>query len=275
MATTTKDIAREIGLSHSTVSRVLNDVPGHRVSEETRQRVLEAARRLEYQPNAIARSLREGRTNVVGFYGGYSPLDVRRDFDGTIVGSALHAVAITDAVPLLPSVTCDDAHGMRQLLEYLWGQGHRRIGFVAPPMRLISMERRLQAYKRILDGWGVESRDMMVLVEGSDREPILRQVQALPASQRPTALCCWNDGTAYSVLRDCLNSGVRVPDDLAITGFDGFLDAKLPVRRLVTIDCPWSQVSATAMEVFVKLACGETVSTETRLPVQFLAGDTA
>lgn len=58
------DVAKLAGVSHQTVSRVLNDHPN--VSSLTRQRVLEAARQLNYRPNAMARGLAGGRSRVVG-----------------------------------------------------------------------------------------------------------------------------------------------------------------------------------------------------------------
>jgi LacI family transcriptional regulator len=58
------DVARLAGVSHQTVSRVLNDHP--RVSRETRARVLEAVRQLNYRPNAMARGLAGRRSRVVG-----------------------------------------------------------------------------------------------------------------------------------------------------------------------------------------------------------------
>src|SRR5262249_23608678 len=60
-----RDLARHLNVSIGTVSRALN---GRRdVSEETRQRVLEAARTLNYAPNQSGRSLRQGTTNMVAF----------------------------------------------------------------------------------------------------------------------------------------------------------------------------------------------------------------
>ena len=64
---TSKDIAAVAGVSRTTVSFVLNDVPGMRIPEETRQRVLEAARQLKYHPDASARSMASGRRRVIGF----------------------------------------------------------------------------------------------------------------------------------------------------------------------------------------------------------------
>lgn len=60
---TIKDIARETGLSVATVSRVIND--NYPVSKESRRRVTEAMEKLHYRPNAIARSLRSNRSNLI------------------------------------------------------------------------------------------------------------------------------------------------------------------------------------------------------------------
>ncbi len=65
MGVTVKDVARAAGVSTATVSRVVNDDP--RISPETRARVLEAVRKLDYKINSIARSLKTSRTYTVGF----------------------------------------------------------------------------------------------------------------------------------------------------------------------------------------------------------------
>lgn len=59
-----KELALHLGLSQTTVSRALNGYP--EVNEETRQRVLDAARRYDYRPNASARRLATGRSNAIG-----------------------------------------------------------------------------------------------------------------------------------------------------------------------------------------------------------------
>jgi LacI family transcriptional regulator len=59
------DVAKVAGVSISAVSRVLSNAPSARVSDETRQRIHEAARELDYRPNFAARALKFSRTNVV------------------------------------------------------------------------------------------------------------------------------------------------------------------------------------------------------------------
>lgn len=65
MSVTSADVARAAGVSRATVSYVLNDAPGRVLSPETRATVLRVARELGYQPNALARSLKRGRSNTV------------------------------------------------------------------------------------------------------------------------------------------------------------------------------------------------------------------
>lgn len=70
---TAKEVAELAGISRTTVSFVLNNVPGMRISEETRRRVLEAARQLNYHPDATARRMVSGKTQVIGFVMSQSP----------------------------------------------------------------------------------------------------------------------------------------------------------------------------------------------------------
>jgi DNA-binding LacI/PurR family transcriptional regulator len=62
---TSTDVAREAGVSRTTVSYVLNGVDGQRIAEQTRARVLAAAERLGYTQNAVARTLQRGHSSVV------------------------------------------------------------------------------------------------------------------------------------------------------------------------------------------------------------------
>ncbi len=76
---TSQDVAELAGVSRTTVSFVLNGVIEAKISEETRQRVLEAARQLNYYPASAARSLASGRTNVIGLVLCQSPNSIFAD----------------------------------------------------------------------------------------------------------------------------------------------------------------------------------------------------
>jgi DNA-binding LacI/PurR family transcriptional regulator len=68
MDMTLKKVAEAAGVSHTTVSLVINNAAGSRVSQKTRERVLEAVRRLDYNPNLTAKRLASGKTNSIGLY---------------------------------------------------------------------------------------------------------------------------------------------------------------------------------------------------------------
>lgn len=87
---TSLEVARAAGVSRTTVSFVLNDVPGVRITEETRRRVLEAARRLNYHPDAAARRLVSGRTHIIGLVLRQTPQQMAAD---AFLPEALHGLS--------------------------------------------------------------------------------------------------------------------------------------------------------------------------------------
>lgn len=102
---TSADVARLAGVSRATVSFVLNDTPGHRVSATTRARVRDAARQLGYVPHAAARSLRAGRSNLVLMPASVSAVgrlvsdwvdDLHSELDRHGYTAVLHAGRFTD-----------------------------------------------------------------------------------------------------------------------------------------------------------------------------------
>jgi DNA-binding LacI/PurR family transcriptional regulator len=329
---TAKDIGRRLGLSQPTISRILSGASGCRVSAATRQRVLEAAAEMGYRPNAIARSLRRRRTNIVGLYCGYGYLDARNPFQAAVIGglqraadahhhdllihgvfrgastddiyaelmdgridglfvntypgdplisrlrsSALPVVALADALPDLPSVVCDDAGGIRLLVEYLWNKGHRRIAFVHPVQVYDSVEVRRDAFLQAMIERNIPAEDAPIFdVDGENGALALDMLRS--RANPPTAVICWNDLTALGLIRESAAHGFRVPEDLAVVGFDGLLDFRLMSRPLVTVGTDWNEAAAEAMRLLFR-RINEGPSTElpsiTKMPVHLLSGDTA
>jgi LacI family transcriptional regulator len=68
MRVTIKQIAEELGINHSTVSRVLNDKQSHLVSAATRERTIQTADRMGYRPSRIAQALQGKKTNLIGVF---------------------------------------------------------------------------------------------------------------------------------------------------------------------------------------------------------------
>jgi DNA-binding LacI/PurR family transcriptional regulator len=85
-APTLKDVAKHASVSPYTVSAVLNGARSNtRVSEETREKIERAAVELGYRPNAVARSLRNRKTNIIGLYFGYGSLEPHDPFHAEVL----------------------------------------------------------------------------------------------------------------------------------------------------------------------------------------------
>ncbi len=85
-APTLRDVAKLAGVSPFTVSTVLNGARSStRVSEGTRQRIVDAAKEVGYRPNRLARSLQSKRTNIIGLYFGYGSLEPHDPFHAEVL----------------------------------------------------------------------------------------------------------------------------------------------------------------------------------------------
>jgi LacI family transcriptional regulator len=115
---TTKDVADLAKVSRTTVSFVLNNVPGMRIGDETRQRVLEAARQLDYHPDATARRMVRGRTNTIGFVLRQTPDQV---FSDRFLPEVLHGLSKAASVQgyhiLIEPVPPDDPSSYLRLIR--------------------------------------------------------------------------------------------------------------------------------------------------------------
>jgi LacI family transcriptional regulator len=323
---TAREIARRLGVSQSTVSRVLSDAEGYSYSAETRQRILAEAARMGYRPHAIGRSLRVRKTRVIGFCSANGELDARNAFLAEIIGSLqngccreglflllhnfapgtspddmygelmsgridalvvhmapahpliamlresrLPVIALADIVPGIPTVVCDDREGMRRAVAHLADdRGHRRIAFITPSAPLGSACVREEAYTQEMERRGLEP--VVLRVHYEDADPALPVMRSMP--DPPTAACCWNDLTALNLMYACREAGVRVPEDLAVVGFDGLHDPRITPLRLTTVMAHWPDVSRMALQMLQTLMEGGHTPDVTVIPVDFRVGET-
>lgn len=111
-----KDVAEEARVSVSTVSLVLNDVPGARITDSTRIRVQEAARRLQYVPSSLARGLRMQRSGTLGLVGDRI---ATTPYAGQIIVGAHAAAAELDLTLLLVDTGKDRRNEAREIESLL------------------------------------------------------------------------------------------------------------------------------------------------------------
>ncbi|WP_298989969.1 LacI family DNA-binding transcriptional regulator [uncultured Pseudokineococcus sp.] len=149
------------------------------------------------------------------------------------------------------SVAVDDVRGGALAGEHLLGLGHRRLGFVGGPLGLRQVGERLQGLRSVSDGAEVlvvESAGMSVRA-GSQAAA---QVLGLPPGERPTALFCANDLLAIGVLNECLRRGVRVPDDVALVGYDDISFAATTTVPLTSVRQPRELLGRTAVRLLLE-----------------------
>lgn len=137
--------------------------------------------------------------------------------------------------------------GMEKLASYLYSLGHRRVGFVGHHSTLGPINERL---KVLLDAAGrYTDLDVETAADTDTLEGGRRAVRALLAARpRLTAVVCVNDLMAVGVLRELRERGLRVPEDVSVTGFDDVNLAQFCYPALTTVHIPRDQIGRTICE---------------------------
>lgn len=302
---------------------MLNDVPGVKITEETRQRVLEAARQLNYYPTAAARSLASGKTHRIGLILGegqkrlsadaflptflqgvtasvhqrgyllvlqmaedvpsheaYVRLIREQQVDGLILsGPRLDDPLLTelaeDRFPLIlhgrldecdfPCVDVDNKAGGYQATTHLIGLGHRRIGFVSnAPLSYSGAQDRFAGYKQALAEHDIDLDDSLVrtaaFLPQTGRKAM---AELLRQPQPPTAVFTASDVVAMGTMSAIQTAGLKIPDDVAVVGFDDIFLAAHVEPPLTTIRVPAYGLGWTAAEILISLIEGDEVSSVT------------
>jgi LacI family transcriptional regulator len=146
----------------------------------------------------------------------------------------------------------------RHLLEL----GHRRIGFVAGPERLLCSRARLDGYRAALESAGL-GLDPALVIEGDfHHESGFLAAQALLTTPHPpTAVFAASDQMAFGVYEAVRRSGLRVPDDISVVGFDDLPQARWACPPLTTIRQPLTEMGRMAVRTIAQLIRGEPINT--------------
>lgn len=150
------------------------------------------------------------------------------------------------------SIRSNDYAGARQMVTHLLARGHRAIGILAGPVNSASGTERTAAYRDVLEAVGLpycadRLRHCLPFVESGQRAALdlLREQPDL------TALVCHNDLSAVGAVLACAELGIRVPDDLAITGFDDIPLASWVTPTLTTCRIPLYDMGMRAMRLLL------------------------
>lgn len=153
------------------------------------------------------------------------------------------------------SVVVDDFEGGRQGAQHLVGQGHRRIAFLGHPDKSPKVRTRLAGARSIIEpAEGVEleliEADSWTIEAG---RAAARRLAERPPSRRPSAVFCANDMLALGLEQQLLRDGLRVPDDLAIVGYDDVVWASVASVPLTTVRQPRHGLGRTAVDMIMEL----------------------
>ena len=156
------------------------------------------------------------------------------------------------------SLDIDNAGGARAMTEHLLACGHRRIAIVRGPARNHDAAERLRGWREALRDAGVDPRPEWEL-EGDFTEgaghAAARALLAL--APRPTALFAANDAMAIGAMSALRDAGVRVPDDVAVAGFDDVPIARYVTPPLTTMRVAVSDFGARAADLLVEALAGD------------------
>jgi LacI family transcriptional regulator len=159
------------------------------------------------------------------------------------------------------SVSVDDVAGGGLAGAHLAGQGHRRIAFVGGPFRFKQVADRHEGARQALASAGLPE-PALVLVEtpalnvASGRAAGAR-IAELPAGRRPTAAFCANDLLALGVLQEMTRRQLRVPQDLAIVGYDDIDFAAAAAVPLSSVRQPRGELGRAAAELLIEESSGD------------------
>jgi LacI family transcriptional regulator len=152
---------------------------------------------------------------------------------------------------LVPAVVVDDVLGGRLAGAHLLELGHRRIALVNGPTSIPQCEdRRLGLLAAVTDAGLAADRDLLEIeVEAMDAPSGLSAVDDVSARQTPSAIFCANDLLAIGVIHGLRRRGLRVPDDVAVVGYDDVELASMTDPPLTTVHQPSYELGATAYEL--------------------------
>ena len=150
-----------------------------------------------------------------------------------------------DGVSLLK---VDYHHGIRQGVQHLAALGHRDIAFVTGPAGLHSAQSRLAAFTKSLKECGIPL-DPTRIIQGDHtlEGGMAAMTQLLTLKPMPTAVMCSNDMTAIGVQHTIYRSGLRVPDDISVIGFDDIHIAEVTIPPLTTVQMSRFELAKSAV----------------------------
>lgn len=309
------EIARICGVSKATVSRVINNIP-QGVGPETREKVLQTVRELNYRPNALARSVATSKSGTVGlvipdvsnfFYSkvvrgvtdymdrcGYSVIVANSDYDPEqeakqllqLVDRRVDGILLCSGVlskeylcefrqhkiPLAllgrpfgsccsdASIIGDNVRGACKAVSHLLRSGCSRIVYVDGNPNVADARQRLQGYRQAHGECGFPVHEELIFSgEYSIEFGRAFARTLLESGLEFDAIMAGSDLIAIGVVMQLQASGIRVPEDKEVFGFDNIELSSVFSPTLSTVSTPHYDMAQHISEQLIRLIQGESI----------------
>lgn len=167
-------------------------------------------------------------------------------------------------------VSVYNTDGGYQMGKHLAELGHRRILFASCEFETAAEQDRALGYRMALEENGISYDPEFVLSDCLDNaHKVVRAVRELKA----TAVECVNDSIAFQVIRQLEKEGLRVPEDVSVTGFDNHAEMEYFRPRITTIHQPFEEMGKTAARKLLKMLKDNEPDSRVYLPGGVVMGE--
>lgn len=167
----------------------------------------------------------------------------------------------------VPSVVVDDEHGAYEAVQYLIGQGHRRIGVITGKSDSLHMQARLVGYQKALRDNGLLYESELVYYGDWNRETGYKGAGVL-FERKVTAIFCMNDIMAGGVYDWADEMKKKIPEEISVVGYDNRELSSYYKPPLTTITLPLHDIGYRAAEVMIEMLDGKISSQKEELVYQ-------
>jgi DNA-binding LacI/PurR family transcriptional regulator len=149
-------------------------------------------------------------------------------------------------------VMCDLEQGEYEMIRHLIKLGHKEICFVSVDMDVHFTQLRQRGYQRAYEQEGLAADENRVFFADQARFQGGYDIADVLLKQNPDAIACINDIMTIGILKRLNERGVRIPEDIAVAGFDDMMFAELAQKPISTVRQPLQRICERTLEMLDK-----------------------
>lgn len=193
-----------------------------------------------------------------------------RNVDGIIIAGKVNSELLKEVedsgIPFVlvdyqyksyPSITIDNRNASMEAVRYLIEKGHSDIAFLGSDIRHPSISDRLEGYQLAMLKAGFQDTDELIFAD-QHMSPTLQSgydlgMRLLNGKRRPTAAFCANDALALGLIKCAKEMKIKIPDELAVVGFDDVEGGKFSTPQLTTVRVFKEQLGELALKLLAEM----------------------